>query len=142
MKRLILYAVLLCVTMVSCEIETSNNGDLDGYWQLISIDSIPNGHSTDMKREQVFWAVQCDLLQAVQIGQNQVLFRFNNTGDSLYLYNPYKSEREKGDVKVTDVTLLRPLGINNIEEHFRFVILNHSTMILESQTLRLHFRKY
>lgn len=27
----------------SCEMETSKNGDLDGYWHLESIDTLENG---------------------------------------------------------------------------------------------------
>lgn len=135
--------MLFCTVLLSCELETSNNGDLDGFWQLKSIDSLSIGTSTDMKSQQVFWSVQCDLLQATKIGQiDEILFRFQNTGDSLLLSSPYIKDRETDDTQITDVSMLQPMGINSLEEHFKIIELNGSTMTLESPTLRLYFRKY
>lgn len=144
MKKLIYTIILLlCTVLLSCELETSSNGDLDGFWQLKSIDSLSRGASTDMKSQQVFWSVQCDLLQATKIGQiDEILFRFQNTGDSLLLSTPYIKDRETDDTQITDVSMLQPMGINSLEEHFKIIELSGSTMTLESPTLRLYFRKY
>ena len=59
--RLIILTILslLC----SCDkFHVSDNGELDGFWQLTSVDTLANGRSADMKEKMIFWAVQTDLL--------------------------------------------------------------------------------
>lgn len=140
MKRLV-YIVVMAAMLGACTLETSDNGDLDGLWQLYSLDSLANGASADMRDSHVFWAVQCQLLEA-RNRDSQVLFRFNNTGDSLLLSDPYINFRDSSDIKVTDAAMLAPLGINNLGEHFAIRALNSDKMVLEAPTLRLYFRKY
>ncbi len=140
MKRLF-YAIALVAMLGSCTLETSKNGKLDGMWQLYSLDSLDNGTTVDMRSSHVFWAVQVRLLEA-RNRDVRILLRFNHSGDSLFLYDPYTNDRDLSDVKVTDAAKLAPLGINNLEEHFAVKALNSSNMVLEAPTLRLYFRKY
>lgn len=131
----------LAAMLGSCTLETSDNGDLDGLWQLYSLDSLATGASADMRGSHVFWAVQHRLLEA-RSREMQVLFRFSNTGDSLLLSDPYINNRDSSDIKVTDAAMLAPLGINNLGEHFGIKALSSDKMVLEAPTLRLYFRKY
>ncbi len=140
MKRLV-YIMALAAMLGSCTLETSDNGKLDGLWQLYSLDSLATGASADMRGSHVFWAVQHRLLEA-RNKETQVLFRFNNTGDSLLLSDPYINNRDLSDIKVTDAAMLAPLGINNLGEHFGIKALSSDKMVLETPTLRLYFRKY
>ena len=39
MKRLI-FVLTICMALVACDIETSGNGDLDGFWQLRQVDTL------------------------------------------------------------------------------------------------------
>lgn len=139
--RKYIYAIALVAMLDSCTLETSDNGNLDGLWQLRSLDSLANGSSVDMHANGVYWAVQLDLLEA-RDRQVRVLFRFNHTGDSLVLSNPYVNLRDSSDIKVNEPAMLAPLGINSLEEHFAVKALSSGSMVLESPTLRLHFRKY
>lgn len=134
---------LACFMLASCELETSGNGDLDGFWQLRSVDSLLNKEPPiDMKSQQVFWAFQVNMLQTTQVGNRIVNFRFQRSGDYLILTSPHDNNREDDDPPITDVSLLQPLGINNLEEHFKILELDGSKMTLQSSTLRLYFRKY
>lgn len=139
--RKYIYAIALVAMLGSCTLETSDNGNLDGLWQLRSLDSLANGSSVDMHANGVYWAVQLDLLEA-RDRHVRVLFRFNHTGDSLVLSNPYVNLRDSSDIKVNESAMLAPLGINSLEEHFAVKALSSGSMVLESPTLRLHFRKY
>lgn len=133
--------LLLCLLFASCEFETSGNGDLDGFWQLRTLDSLHNGRAVDMRGNGVYWAVQVNLLEARSPAAN-VFFRFNHVGDSLLLSEPYINNRDSADIKVTDATVLRPLGINRLDERFLVETLDGGTMVLRSSVLRLYFRKY
>lgn len=142
MRKLLLYTFALCLSIASCSLERSDNGDLDGFWQLTQVDSLPNGRSTDMKERRVFWSVQKDLLQVQAHGYDKVLFRFDHTGDSLSLSSPRENDRMNDDTEVTDVEILRPYGVNGLEERFFVATLNSGTMVLQSTALRLYFRRY
>lgn len=144
MRSLTIFTLLLgLLVMASCELQMSDNGDLDGYWQLKQLDSLGSGYSTDMRSSSVFWSVQKNLLQVSGYGQ-QVLFRFDHNGDSLFLSQPRFNERMNDDPALADSNLvsLRQLGINALEERFQVNELGQSTMVLQSATLRLHFRRY
>ena len=38
--RKLLYIFTMLLMLAACDIHTSNNGDLDGYWQLSSVDTL------------------------------------------------------------------------------------------------------
>ena len=149
MKRLYYYIIGVgLLLMVACDIESSDNGDLDGFWQLRSVDTLATGGTTDMRLSQITWAIQGTLLEtrlATTFDYKcDIIFHFEHTADALTLHSPYLSQRDSGDIKVEmkDIELLRPFGINKLEERFRILELNSDAMTLESDWLRLWFRKY
>ncbi len=129
--------------LTSCDLEMSDNGDLDGYWQLAQVDTIGGG-SCEMVTSRVFWAVQMNLLEVskAESSLGKYLLRFDLKEDHLKLYDPYLSARNTGDEKVTDAEKLKPFGIQGLEEDFKILKLDGSKMILESEVLRLEFNRY
>ena len=148
MKRKIAYmtvcAVAMALLMAACDIETSGNGDLDGYWSLRQIDTLSTASATDVSERRIFWSVQHTLLQTDdRTGAHlSYLFRFQHSGNTLVLSSPYVYGRENGDDPIDDVEVLRPYGINAIPETFTVEKLNGSSMVLHSELLRLHFKRY
>ena len=140
------WSVLLAglLTMTGCTFETSDNGSLDGYWQLTSVDSLANPSSTDMRESGFYWAVQARLLEVrnVKTSLVRVFFRFERTDGKLILSNPVASERLEGDSMITDVTQLRPYGLTRLNDTLEVLRLDNERMILESEIVRMHFRKY
>ena len=63
MKKLFLLLIVSLPLLFSCTLETSDNGDLDGYWHLVAVDTLTNSVTTDMSKQKLFWAFQKDLLQ-------------------------------------------------------------------------------
>jgi hypothetical protein len=51
-------------------------------------------------------------------------------------------DRADGDTPITDLEVLRPYGVNALQEQFRIVSLESEVLVLESPVLRLSFRKY
>lgn len=141
MKKIILTigvsCMLACTT--SCTIETSGNGDLDGNWQLMQMDSVGNGKTTDMKEKQIFYAVQFKLLNIrdYNYGGGDYFFHFEHTGDSLIL-NATSGDSGKG-YKLED---LKKYGINALNERFGIKSLSKNDLIIESTLLKLRFRKF
>jgi hypothetical protein len=146
MKRIV-YILTLCVMLVSCELETSGNKELDGYWQMSQVDTLSTGGVADTREALVYWGVQGKLLQ-IRFSENGkflgegLLFRFNRDNGMLTLSSPILHHLYETDEPISDVELLKPFGIFNLEEVFSIEELNDDVMVLASDTLRLHFRRY
>lgn len=143
MRRWIIVISMVCLAVFSaCDIETSKNGDLDGYWLLEQIDSLTNQQTVPYADRQIFWSFQHDLIELSNLHDNSIVYRLKKESQVLRLDNPCLFDRSDGDVPVTDVEVLRQYGVNSLEEQFRIVSLESETLVLESSTLRLYFRKY
>ena len=142
MKKItFLFAAFLLLT--SCEIEFSNNGKLDGFWQMIAVDTLATQHTSDLKTSGRTWAFQGRLLEMrdTKGGYSDLYFSFEHRGDSLFLDSPYLSDRDVDDIKITDVNIVRPYGVNDLKEGFEIESLSNNKLILRSKTLRLMLRK-
>ncbi|MBQ8948966.1 MAG: lipocalin-like domain-containing protein [Prevotella sp.] len=145
--RKLLYILTLGVLLASCELETSGNKELDGYWQMFQVDTLATGGVADTREALVYWGVQGDLLQ-IRFSENGkylgegFLFRFHQEEYSLTLSSPILHHLYETDEPVTDVEVLYPYGIFNLEEEFGIEELYEGRMVLNNGVLRLHFRKY
>lgn len=142
--RKLLYALIGAVMLTACELETSDNGDLDGYWQLTMVDTLSTGGSLDMRERLMFWAVQHKILEIrdTKSANSNVMFRFSHTADSLILSEPVINLRDSSDIIVKDYALLRRYGIYNVPESLHVDHLSGGSMTLASPLFRFHFRKY
>lgn len=145
MKK-ILAVIAIFLSVLSCDhFHTSDNGALDGYWQLTQVDTLKNGISSDAKDKYVFWAVQANLLEIMnykQGGPTNLFFRFEHHGDSLIIYNPVADQRNVQDSIITDVRTIEYYGLYNLREKLLVLQLTSNKMTLQNERLRMHFRKY
>jgi hypothetical protein len=131
----------LVLTLVSCEFETSNNGNLDGNWQLTEVDTLHTGGIKDMKDLQIFYAIQMRLINVSAFNnpnmEDNYYFHFEHRGDSLI----FKTANSEGKTMYT-TQQLQPFGLNKEAEHFKIISLSSNNMILQSEMLLLKFRKF
>lgn len=147
-----LVAVLLsAMSFSSCTMETSDNGDLDGFWHLESIDSLATGTTVDLSQKRIFWAVEYKLISAREYdhSQERMYFRFEQTSDSLKITKVFLDHGHQdngdngGNIPLDEVTPeLRYYGINALPEGFSKEAMSSSKMILRSKTVRLKFKKF
>lgn len=157
MHRFLPYILLLCSFFCTgCEFETSDNGALDGYWQLASVEVLhrnseaasSNTLAVDLHQDMIpmrqFWSFQVNLLQLSdqRFLLPSYLFRFEHRGDSLHIYNPYELDRTSEDRPVTDASMLEPYKLYGLEERFHIEWLKEGTMCLENDSLRFFFNRY
>lgn len=140
---IIALTTIAALSAVSCDIETSDNGDLDGFWHLVQVDTLETSGTCNMKQARIFWSFQCDILKLDdKTGNNlSIIMRFNHNNNQMTLTDPYIYNREAGDIKLEDSNMLRPFGINAMSETFNVLHLSGSNMIIESPMLRLNFKK-
>ena len=143
--RKLIYVIFTILICAACEVHTSENGVLDGYWQLRSVDTLSSGMSCDMRDSMLFWSFQGNLLHVRDNKEeklDKVFMRFTISDKVMTLTNPIIDLRDSSDLVLTDTTFLRHYGIHDMPETLKVVTLNSSTMILENRVLRLNFRKY
>lgn len=132
---------------VSCDLETSGNGDLDGYWQMSQVDTLATGGVADTRESLIYWGIQGNLLQ-IRYSENNLylgeglLFRFEKKKPLLTLSSPMVHHLYETDEPIDDVEVLKPFGIYRLEEVFSIDRLDDKYMVLTNDVLRLHFRKY
>ncbi|MBR4481116.1 MAG: lipocalin-like domain-containing protein [Prevotella sp.] len=141
-KWFIIPGFLSLMFLCGCELETTDNGDLDGYWHLEQVDSLAGQRSIDYGQSNIFWSIQFELLQLSNLEDNTIIYKLVYDNRQLTLANPCMFDRADGDTLVTNVEVLRQYGVNALQENFKVVTLESRTMVLESPVLRLHFKKY
>ena len=145
--RNIICLLTLCILFVSCELETSGNKQLDGYWQMSQVDTLATGGITDTRDSLIYWGIQGKLLQ-IRFSENGkylgegLLFRFERGAYTLNLSSPIRHHLYETDEPIDDVEILKPYGIYDLEEVFSIEELNDDNMVLFNDELRLHFRRY
>lgn len=147
MKRLhLLYIISITLLFSSCHLEMSHNGDLDGVWQMLTIENLQTGEVIDGRDvgSGLNWSFQGRLLM-MRGAADIYVWRFDHSGETLKLYSPYFSGRFTeihDDTPVTDATELNVYGVYRLEEYFKILQLDSNHMRLESPNVRLTFRKY
>lgn len=142
--------ILFCLSFVSllltsCDIYRSDNGDLDGLWQMTTVENLTTGEVYDARDRQVTWGIQGALLELRASGARIVYAKFEHTGSSLVLREICFSGRgdsDWGDKPVQDPADIHVYGIYRLEEYFKVLELDSDVMRLESADVRLTFRKY
>lgn len=134
MKRVLLYIIIGMGLLTACSSESSNNGDLDGFWQLTG-------------RPGITWSFQGKILEFRDVNQvhHDLMAKFRHEGNLLIVYDFRLIDRDAGDLPVTESEAedLRAYGISNLEEEqFQIRQLTSDDMHLESSSESLHFRKY
>lgn len=144
------HSIYLLVAMIatlsataSCNVETSNNGKLDGFWHLVQVDTLATGGVNDLSEYKFFWSVQRNLIDASDHlgGNRELLFTFVHTGDSLILSNPCFPVWDGDDTPIDNLEPLRPFGINSLDQKFLIESMSGGKMILRDDSVRLGFRK-
>lgn len=141
MKHL-LTVIIAAFALASCTLETSDNGDFDGFWHLVSVDTLATGGTANYRDKQVFWAFQAKLYNMREYTTGKaVVGHFQRQGDSLFITDVYENDRMEDDPAITDVADLKIYGVNALCEHFSIVSLSGGKMTLQSNTLKLSFKK-
>lgn len=145
-------ASVMVSSLASCTIESSDNGDFDGFWHLEQVDTLATGGVRNLSDSRIFWGVQFKLISCADYdhgGMRGYYFRFRQTGDSIIVHSPYKNNWHQdngangGDIPATSLNdTIRSYGINNMEEPFFKEKLKGDKMILRSRMLRLYFKKF
>ena len=134
MKRILFYIIIGIGLLTSCSSESSDNGDLDGFWVLSG-------------RPGLTWSFQGKILEFRDVNSvhPDLMAKFRHEGNQLIVYDFRVLDRDARDQPVTESEKedLHAYGINNmVEEQFQIRQLTSDDMHLESDSESLYFQKY
>lgn len=145
MKRFYIYIIGVVLLLVGCDVETSNNGNLDGFWQMTQMVDKQVNTIYDMCNSGLTWSFQGEMLELRDVKKihQDIIGDFSYQGGTLSVNHLYIVDRDKGDVSIDDpITYLVPYGIGRLQDQFQVLELSSDQMILESADFLLRFRKY
>lgn len=135
----ILFALASCGDLL----EHSQNGKLDGYWKLTTIDTLTSGGQKDVSEQSLFMAVQGKIMMLNNRDNGaEFIFQFNHSDGHLKIFDARQSNRSKGDPLLTDPEAIRPFGFNNLEEDFTVDEFTSGKLVINDGSFRLHFIKF
>lgn len=143
-----LYTLLALFTFVltSCE-SYLVNGDLDGFWQVTSIENKLSGETTQCKGN-IYYSFQRDLVLVSYVSPTMPA---GQTKENYIAYFSYMNDSiTMGDFRIyldidgeqAPLERLEKFGLHDVYSTFQVEKLNKKSMILNSKDSRIVFRKY
>ncbi len=154
------FVIVALLLLTSCE-KVSDNGALDGMWQIMSVSYNSNYSKNDSTQVEVFdienntkgykayLSFQLDLAKLYWLNtyidgpNNIVLCRFER-GKSKLRFHHFYWDCADHDIEITDeeAPRLSPFGFHQTDETFTVIQLTHKNMILQSRYARIILRKF
>ncbi len=146
MRKTFLFTIITVIVAVfhACDnVEFSTDGNLYGYWHLVSVDTLGTQQTSDMSRQRIFWSVESRLVGMCDRDgvHPEIICEFERVGDTLVFHNPYYSNRNEGDILIDDVQVLAPYGLSSMQPKLYVEKLSSGKLILLTPQLRLKFKK-
>ena len=144
MKRILYIIMGVTLMMTGCNKEDSDNGNLDGFWQMTEMRNKSNASTSDMRSSGITWAFQGNILELrdVKKSNQDIIMSFSIESDKLKLFAPYIVDRDSHDIQIDDVDFLIPYGIDKTTTEYSVSELSSSRMVLDNDAWYLVFRKY
>lgn len=147
-------AIAMLYTLAGCN-KWSDNGALDGMWQVLTIENLRSGKVTDVKDAQRYYCINLHVVSLTYCAPN-TLKDFHMTGNlaydrhsgSLDLDFPvrdYSKDKPHPDKVVTDQEVLdslRPYGLYSIRTHLQVEKVNGSRLVMRSDSVLITCRRF
>lgn len=148
MKRYIYRIILLlvAVTASSCE-SYLIHGDLDGFWQVMSIENKQTGEIAHCKGD-TYYSFQRELVLISYVSPNiptgqmkeNYIAHFTYENDSIHMTD-FRIYLDRNG-KQTPLSELAKFGLYETFNKFGIEKLNDKSMVLSSKRVRIMFKKY
>lgn len=150
---LFLFSILSISFLAACSFDTdkvSGDGNLEGFWHLERIEYLSTdaaGATTvssvsDLSNQLIFWSFQQKLLELSDKSDetSTVLCRFTANDGNLTIGNVYIPSYDTDSLS-TDVSLLAPFGMDQLNETYSYTI--HGSMLtLTGSDRRLYLKRF
>lgn len=139
-----LLVVMMCMTW-GCDKKWPINGNLDGNWQLMTVETKADGVKKDCHR--MYIGIQLHMIELKDLGGNGYQsffgeFSYNEDEDIVIIKNLKGKSSTTDNDKQANIKDLKPYGINAQETVFKVVKADGKNLILESDYARLTMRSF
>lgn len=147
-STILTFISIVSIILFCSSCETSNNGDLDGLWLMVRVDSMQNSHSQEVRKELISWSFEKNLFQCynhrTDMMSNAIMGRFEHNEENLIIHDMFRYNRMEGDIALTtdSIELLKPYGINQLPDTFFIEKIDKRQLKIANQIVRLCFDKY
>lgn len=135
---------MLCLTC-GCDKKWPINGNLDGYWQLMTVETQSDGVKTNCHR--MYIGIQLHMIELKDLGNNGYKnffgeFNYDEDKNIVVIKNLKEKVSTSDNGQMADIKDLNPYGINSQETVFDVIKADGKTLILESDYARLTMRSF
>jgi hypothetical protein len=138
-------SVLVLLTGIVCACsESPNDGNLDGYWQLMTVQESAQSPAVDVQSERLYVGFRRGLAEYYSdylSGSVVVYANYRHTSDSLFVYN-FANGQDDTNPFYTTTDSLKRFYVDNLYERYAIEQLNDDRLWLSSGEKRLLFRKF
>ena len=146
-KYTYIFIVLFTVVLASSCESYQIHGDLDGFWQVQSIENKESGEITYCNGD-IYYSFQRDLVLASYVSptipqgliKNNYIAHFTQENDSIYMTDFRIYLDREG--KQAPLSELEKFGLHNTFNTFGIEKLSRSSLILNSDKARIVLQKY
>ena len=139
-------ALIIIILISSCE-SYQIHGDLDGFWQVSTIENKETGDITycngdtyySFQRELVLLSYVSPTLPQGQMKENYIAY-FTHKNDSIYMTD-FRIYLDRNG-KQAPLSELEKFGLYELYNAFGIEELNNSSMVLTSDKARISLKKY
>lgn len=136
--------VLICMSW-GCDKKWPINGNLDGYWQLMTVETKADGIKLPCYRMYV--GIQLHMIELKDLGGNGYKsffgeFNYNEDENIVVIKNLKEKSSTSDNDQEANTQDLNPYGINAPETVFRVIKADGKSLILESDYARLTMRSF
>lgn len=139
-----LLAIMICMTW-GCDKKWPINGNLDGNWQLMSVETKADEVKTDCHR--MYIGIQLHMIELKDLGNNGYKsffgeFSYNEDENIVTIKNLKGKISTSDNGQQANIKDLNPYGINAQETVFKVIKADGKNLILESDYARLTMRSF
>lgn len=146
-KKIATWGFMLFMVLITwgCDKKWPINGNLDGYWQLMTVETKADGVKTDCNR--MYMGIQLHMIEMKDLGGNGYKsffgeFNYDEDQNIVVIKNLKGKSSTSDNGQLANIKDLNPYGINAQETIFKVVKADGKTLILESDYARLTMRSF
>lgn len=146
-KKIATWGFMLLMLLItwSCDKKWPINGNLDGYWQLMTVETKADGVKTDCNR--MYMGIQLHMIELKDLGGNGYKsffgeFSYDEDQNIVVIKNLKGKSSTSDNGQLANIKDLNPYGINAQETIFKVVKADGKTLILESDYARLTMKSF
>lgn len=146
-KKIATWGFMLFMVLITwgCDKKWPINGNLDGYWQLMTVETKADSIKTDCNR--MYMGIQLHMIELKDLGGNGYKsffgeFSYDEDQNIVVIKNLKGKSSTADNGQLANIKDLNPYGINAQETVFKVVKADGKTLILESDYARLTMRSF